>query len=151
MSVGGHRINGVMRDVSAEAWSLTARWMFPVAGPPLPGGVVTCRGERIVAIEPHGSRKADHDLGNVAILPGFVNAHTHLDLTGLRGQAPPSVDFVGWLRAVIQHRRVRSSAQVEADIRAGLAESLAGGTTLLGDIAAQGWSWDALAEAPLRS
>ena len=40
-----------MRDVSAEAWSLTARWMFPVAGPPLPGGVVTCRGERIVAIE----------------------------------------------------------------------------------------------------
>src|SRR6266446_6547967 len=109
-----------MQRVSDEVRSLTACWVFPVAGPPLPGGVVTIRGERIVAIEPHGSRKADHDLGNVAVLPGFVNTHTHLDLSGLRGQALPSADFIGWLRQVIAFRRSRTPEQVQQDIRAGL-------------------------------
>src|SRR5439155_19461548 len=82
-------------------WSLSARWVFPVDGPPLERGVVVIAGERIVAVEPAGGRTADRDLGNVAILPGLVNAHTHLDLTGLRGLCPPSSDFTGWLRQVI--------------------------------------------------
>ena len=91
-----------MADV---AWTLTARWVFPVSAPPLEGGTVTIANERIVAVEPHGTRRADLDLGDAAVLPGLVNAHTHLDLSGLRGLAPPSSDFVGWLRQVIAHRR----------------------------------------------
>jgi cytosine/adenosine deaminase-related metal-dependent hydrolase len=135
----------------ASSWTLTARWVFPVDGPPLEQGTVTICGERIEAVEPHGRRSADHDLGNAAILPGLVNAHTHLDLTGLRGQCPPSTDFTSWLRAVIQHRRNTSGAQIKQDIRAGLAESLAHGTTLLGDISGQGESWDVLVSAPVRA
>jgi aminodeoxyfutalosine deaminase len=132
-------------------WSLTARWVFPVDGPPLERGCIAIQGDGIVAVEAHGRRRADVDLGNVAVLPGFVNAHTHLDLTGLRGLAPPSADFTAWLRTVIGHRRERTSAQVKVDVRTGLAESLACGTTLLGDIAGMGLSWPALAKAPLRS
>jgi cytosine/adenosine deaminase-related metal-dependent hydrolase len=133
------------------AWTLTARWVFPVAAPPLEGGMVTIVGDRITAVEPHGTRTADMDLGNAAILPGLVNAHTHLDLTGLRGRAPYQGDFTDWLRAVIGHRRARSPEKVQADVRAGIAESLAHGVTLLGDIASGGLSWDALAEGPLRA
>ena len=81
--------------------TLTARLVFPVSGPPLPGGVVTVDGERIVAVEPGGSRRADLDLGNAAILPGLVNAHTHLDLTGMRGLAPPSPEMLIWYFAPI--------------------------------------------------
>jgi cytosine/adenosine deaminase-related metal-dependent hydrolase len=132
-------------------WTLTARWVFPVSGPPMAGGVVTIAGERIIAVEPAGSRPADVDLGEVAVLPGLVNAHTHLDLTGLRGRCPPSADFTGWLRQVIAHRRNATPEQIEADIRAGLAESLRHGTTLLGDISGDGGSWDVLANAPLRA
>jgi cytosine/adenosine deaminase-related metal-dependent hydrolase len=132
-------------------WTLAARWVFPVSGPPISEGVVTIRGRRIVAVGPRGSRRADVDLGEVAVLPGLVNAHTHLDLTGLRGQCPPTSDFTGWLRAVIRHRRAVAQEQIEADIRAGLAESLRHGTTLLGDIAAQGQSWPVLENAPIRS
>jgi cytosine/adenosine deaminase-related metal-dependent hydrolase len=140
-----------MTENRLPTWTLTARWVFPVSGPPLECGTVSIRDDRIVAVEPHGQRQPDHDLGNTAVLPGLVNAHTHLDLTGLRGQVPPSPDFVGWLRAVVQHRRTRSPEQVQSDVRAGLAESLRYGTTLLGDIAAGGATWPVLSHAPLRA
>src|SRR5207247_1532489 len=93
----------------------------------------------------------DLDLGNAAILPGLVNAHTHLDLTGLRDAVPFLGSFTDWLRAVVAHRRARSVEQVQADVRAGLAESVRFGTTLLGDIAGGGLSWPVLASAPVRA
>jgi cytosine/adenosine deaminase-related metal-dependent hydrolase len=134
-----------------EEWTLTARWVLPVSGPPLARGWVTIAGDRIAAVGPHGSRTPDVDLGDVAVLPGLVNAHTHLDLSGMRGLAPPTPDFTGWLRQVVAHRRGRSPEQVQADVRAGLEESLRYGTTLIGDIAAGGASWDELVKAPLRA
>src|SRR3954453_5518691 len=101
-------------------WTLTARWVFPVNRPPLPQGTIHIAGDRILAVEPRGVGRADVDLGDVALLPGLVNAHTHLDLTGLRGLCPPTPDFTAWLRAVIGHRRRLTPAQVEADVRSGL-------------------------------
>lgn len=132
-------------------WSLRARWLFPVEQSPLEGGTITIRGERIEAIDARPPGSPDLDLGNVAILPGLVNAHTHLDLSGLRGQLPPGDDFTAWLRGVIRHRRNLTPPQVEAAIQAGLAESLVHGTTLIGDIAGQGLSWPLVAAAPLWS
>jgi cytosine/adenosine deaminase-related metal-dependent hydrolase len=114
-------------------------------------GTITVGGEQIVAVAPQGQRTADRDLGNVAILPGFVNAHAHLDLTGPRGQIPPTADFTAWLRKVIEHRRRQTPEQIEAEIRAGLNESLQSGTTLLADIAAAGQSWAVLKEGPARA
>ena len=136
---------------SLDPWTLTARWVFPVDGPPLERGTVTLRGERIEAVEPRGNRAPDFDLGNAALLPGLVNAHTHLDLSGLRGKCPPTPDFIEWLRSIIRHRRDITPEQIQKDIRAGLAESFRFGTTLVGDIAAGGASWDQLAAAPLRA
>src|SRR5438445_12677457 len=125
-----------------QSLSFTARWIFPVDGPPLERGIITIGGDRIVAVEPHGTRTAD--LGNVAILPGFVNAHTHLDLTGARGVCPPTPDFTAWLRRVIAFRRTHTAEQAQADIANGIRECLRFGTTLLGDIAACGASWEPL-------
>src|SRR5262249_14901259 len=114
-------------------------------------GSITIAGAHIQAVEPASRHVPDVDLGDVAVLPGLVNAHTHLDLSGLRGRVPPSDDFTAWLRAVIRHRRGLSAAQVVADVQTGLAESLACGTTLLGDISSQGLSGPMLAAAPLWS
>src|SRR5689334_11802571 len=129
---------------TARPWTLRARWVFPVSGPPLPDGTVTVEGDHVASVQPAGTRSADVDLGNAAVLPGFVNAHTHLDLSGLRGLAPPSPDFTGWLRQVIAHRRGRTPDQTRQDVRAGLSECLRCGTTLLGDISGDGSSWEAL-------
>jgi aminodeoxyfutalosine deaminase len=140
-----------MTKSSNAEFSLTGRWLFPIDGPPLANGVLTIALGRIHAVEPRGTRTADIDLGDVAILPGFVNAHTHLDLSGSRGLTPPTPDFVAWLRQVIARRRVEPPEVVAANIRNGLHECLDAGTTLIGDIAAGGQSWDILTSAPCRS
>lgn len=133
-----------------EEWSLTARWLFPADAPPLPQGTITFRGDRITAVEPQGVRAADHDLGNVALVPGLVNAHTHLDLTGLRGQVSASPDFTAWLRLVISHRRQCEPQQTLEDVRNGIKEAISFGSTLLGDISVDGASLRALNNAQLR-
>jgi len=134
-----------------EPWTLTARWVFPADRPPLADGVVTIQGDKLVAVEPRGARTADVNLGNAAILPGLVNAHTHLDLSGAAGGSPPTDDFSRWLRQVVSFRVARSEEQVQADIRAGLAQCLRHGITLLGDIASGGTSWATLTQASIRA
>jgi cytosine/adenosine deaminase-related metal-dependent hydrolase len=121
-------------------WSITARWVFPVDQAPLERGVVTIVGGQIAAVEPHGARMPDLDLGNTAIIPGLVNCHTHLDLTGLRGQCPPGPDFTAWLRNVIRHRREVDRETTMKSITEGWLEGLRFGTTLLGDISSGGLS-----------
>ncbi len=126
--------------------TVSARFVFPVAGPPLPNGTVTYDGNLIVAVEPVGTRTPDEHFGNAAILPGFVNAHTHLDLTGARGKIPPTDPdhFTDWLRGVIAYRRECTPEQVQQDIEDGLSEMLESGTTLVGDITSGGTSYEAL-------
>jgi cytosine/adenosine deaminase-related metal-dependent hydrolase len=137
--------------IHPESQTLAARWILPIDAPPLERGTITLRADKIVAVEPHGARTPDVDLGNVAILPGFVNAHTHLDLTGARGVCQPNADFTQWLREVIVFRRSRTRKETQADIEAGLAECLRFGTTLIGDIASDGASWASLSQANCRS
>jgi cytosine/adenosine deaminase-related metal-dependent hydrolase len=121
----------------SDSRTYTARWVFPVSGSPLPNGTVTVRADRVEAVLPRGERTPDEDFGNAAIIPGLVNPHTHLDLSGARGLISPTDPdhFTDWLRGVIAYRRTRTPEQVQADIRAGLAECLRFGTTLVVDIA----------------
>src|SRR5437870_1057146 len=98
--------------------SLAARWIFPVNSSPIENGIVHLHEGRIRSIEPARRQAVDADYGDAAIVPGFVNAHTHLDLTGLRGLAPPRPDFSCWLLDVIRHRQNVTREQIEADIRA---------------------------------
>ncbi len=132
--------------------TFTARSVLPVSGPPLERGTVTVEGDRVTAVLPHGERTADTDFGNAALIPGLVNAHTHLDLSAARGAVPPTTAerFPDWLRAVVAFRR-QSPTPVADAVRSGLAESLRYGTTLLGDISTDGTSFDFLAESPLRA
>jgi cytosine/adenosine deaminase-related metal-dependent hydrolase len=132
-------------------FTLKARWVFPVDQPPIENGMVTIADGRIVSVEPAGERSADQDLGNAALVPGFANAHCHLDLTGARGQIPHTANFTDWLKAVIRYRRTRAPEQVQADIETGIRESVRFGTTLIGDISNLGQSWASLAQSPMRA
>lgn len=128
---------------------IAARWVFPVVGPPLRDGVVSISQGGIDRVGPAGFLTPDVHLGNVALLPGLVNAHTHFDLSGLRHRIHPSPDFTGWLTGVIRARLAASPEHVAADVRAGAAESAAAGVALVGDIAGTDHTWPALRGAPL--
>jgi aminodeoxyfutalosine deaminase len=118
------------------AFSLRARVVYPVDRPPLEHGVVTIEGERIVALGTEASDANVIDLGDVALLPGLVNAHTHLEFSYLqRPLGHAGMPLVDWIRLVIQERG-RADYQPEDAIRTGLEESLQCGVTTIGDIAA---------------
>lgn len=134
-----------------ETWTIKARWLVPIDAPPIEGGTLTIAGEHIVAVDPPGRRRPDLDLGNVAVLPGLVNAHTHLDLGNLRPRLPPPTGFTQWLQAVVAYRRNSSPTEWEAAVRAGMEECLLNGTTLVGDISNGGLSGPILTASPLRA
>lgn len=68
------------------------------------------------------------------LIPGLVNAHTHLDLTHL-GAMPhdPSGGFVSWVERIRTGRRTDPS-EIAASVRLGVASAAASGTVAVGDI-----------------
>src|SRR5690349_3757116 len=127
-----------------------ARWVVPVDQPPLDGGVVKVANGRIVSIGKGDGDQVTHDLGDVVLLPGLVNAHTHLEFSLLeRPLGEPRMAFPDWIAQVVEHRRQQNKALfVETDgfqrfrrraAEAGMAELRASGTAAFGDIATPGW------------
>lgn len=120
-----------------------ARWVVPVAGPPLARGFVTVRGSRIAAVgvsPPDGAQVVD--LGDVALLPGFVNPHTHLEFSALvQPLGCAEMNFAAWISLVTASRgNAEQPRPAPAEsIALGLAESRAAGVTTIGDIATAGW------------
>ena len=115
---------------------LTARFVFTTDGPPRRDAVLSISNGRIEAIGKRRTNDPAIDLGNAAILPGFVNAHTHLEFSDLKSPlAPRAKTFADWLRKVIAYRRGRTDVQRRAAVIRGLAESNRFGTTCLGEIA----------------
>lgn len=74
-----------------------------------------------------------HELGRVLLMPGLVNAHTHLDLTHI-GPLPASEHgFAGFVDAVRQRRAVEPG-DIAASVARGVQLSIAGGVAVVGDI-----------------
>jgi aminodeoxyfutalosine deaminase len=133
--------------------TLAARFVFPVEGPPISEGRVSIVDGRIAHISGGGddSPAVDIDLGNAAITPGFVNAHTHLDLDPIPPTSPNAPeDEVAWLRRVVDARRKSKPGSGLEAARRNVEASVKLGTTLLGDTTSGGQSWQAVAGAPLR-
>jgi cytosine/adenosine deaminase-related metal-dependent hydrolase len=90
------------------------------------------------------------DWGSAIILPGLVNAHTHLELTQVRKPAQKPACFTAWLMMLLREKQGWTREDYLDSTRRGAQLSLASGTTLLGDISASGVSWEALKAEKLR-
>ena len=123
-----------------------ADWVLPIAGLPLCRGRVDVDAGRVIGVGavdaalPPGSTL--NDLGSTAILPSLVNAHTHLELSGLRGTVPPATAMPEWVGRLLSRRAEAGPPDVPA-IRQAVAEARASGTGLIGDIG------NTLAAAPI--
>jgi len=120
------------------------------------GGVVVARGriERVLtsrgAVRRQAAELGSTDLGDCTLTPGLVNAHAHLELSGLAGRLSGDGPFPDWIRALIAERAGEAPASLEAAARAGAARCLATGTTTVGDVDSTGASERALAVGALR-
>lgn len=119
----------------------SARWVLPVSSAPIEHGAVAIDGPLIVGVGPFAeitSRFPEarvESFGESAILPGFVNTHTHLELTALRGYLEnEESDFFAWLRKLTLARLERMTPE---DIRDsamwGACEAVRAGITCVGD------------------
>lgn len=123
-----------------------ARWVIPVATPPIADGTVVTEGDRITWVGPRAQAPAgrDEDLGDSILTPGLVNAHTHLDLTMMRGGLE-DLAFFDWVRTLAAAKR---ELLTQDDLRdaalLGVAEGLSRGVTTFGDTADNVAPFDAL-------
>ena len=116
-------------------------WVVPIKGEPIRDGWVTVDRGRIVALGRRAASDATPgvELGDVALMPGLVNAHTHLELSYLRDQITPASSFTAWVRQILHARRQRMQQPardpaVLAGIDAAIDESLRSGTAVVGEI-----------------
>ena len=126
---------------------LRARHLLPGMGVAIENGWLLVEAGRIRAIgrgrpAQAGPARQVIDLGNAIILPGLVNAHTHLEFSALSAPLDAAGGLPGWIRRIVALRRGRaegsaqdSAGAVAAAIRAGCAESAAAGVTAIGEIA----------------
>ncbi|MFI5357719.1 MAG: amidohydrolase family protein, partial [Opitutales bacterium] len=157
---------------------LTAKWIAPVSRPLIEHGAIVIEDGRIIDIGPQAEVLTRHvdalmiSLGHVLVLPGLVNAHTHLELSDVgrdtlsagggrpgeplpvKRETLPAGGFAGWLRKMIA-RSIADPRELTARCSTatghGIAQCLRFGVTCVGDITAQpAATRPVLARSPLR-
>lgn len=114
---------------------------LPVQGPPIEDAAVLVSGNQIAAVgrwrdfARHRARHV-HDLGEVLLLPGLVNAHCHLDYTNMAGMLPPQDSFADWIKLITSTKAEWEYADYRESWLRGASMLLRTGTTTVGDIEA---------------
>jgi aminodeoxyfutalosine deaminase len=131
-----------MHDDTETARLLRAAWLVPVATPPVPDGAVIVESGRIAAmghyqdmvrLSPAGTATVDY--GDAALLPALVNAHTHLELTGLAGRIPlPQPGFPAWLQHLMPLRATLDQEKLLQGVLDGRRLLRENGVAVCGDV-----------------
>ena len=120
---------------------LRARTVLPVCAPPIDDGAVLVHDSQIEAVGPFTELRGKSDdgvidLGDAILLPGLVNAHCHLDYTGLAGKLSPAKNFSDWIKAIVALKAEWSYADFAMSWLQGAKMLLRSGVTTIVDIEA---------------
>ena len=133
-----------MRVVSAD-------WVVPVEGVPIRDGAVAIDDDgRIAAVGPASELGEGESFPEAVILPGFVNAHSHLEYAVYAGFGD-GLSFAPWILIHIERKARIELPEMEAIARVGAAECLRSGITTVGDCSFSGAAVTACAELGLRA
>lgn len=116
-----------------------ADWILPISSEAIPNTWIAIDRGRISALgRPNDGGAADMvDLGRAVVLPGLVNAHTHLELSYLRGLVPSSRRLVDWVRTLMARQREYPDPADPRILKAAadaIHEARRAGTALVGDV-----------------
>jgi cytosine/adenosine deaminase-related metal-dependent hydrolase len=122
-----------------------AAYLLPISSDVIESGAVVVEGSIIAAVGTYdemigaypAAERIDH--GMSAILPGFVNCHSHLEITGMRNMLDDvEHDFTGWLLKLNGIRETMSDDDIRNFATLGAREGAAAGVTCFGDIGRMG-------------
>ena len=120
----------------------TVSHLLPVASAPVsPGAVAVDEGRLVDAgsrdevLSRHGEGAELRDLGVAALMPGLVNAHTHLELSWMQADPPPGEDYASWLRGLLERREGEDAETARAAARREIDAMRSRGTVALADVA----------------
>jgi len=118
----------------------SARWVLPIVSPAIEDGAVAVDGSKIVAAGPRAEVISQfpgaliHNFDQAAILPGLVNAHSHLELTVMRGFLESEEhDFAAWLLKLTIARLAMTGEDLLVSGTCGAIEAARAGVTCFGD------------------
>ncbi len=129
------------------ASELSADWVLPLDGPPIAGGVVRHEDGVITHV---GPGRAERHFADAVVLPGFVNAHSHLEYAVYAGFGD-GAPFPTWLKTHVERKRALEAGDMLAVARRGAADSLASGITTTADYSFSGAAATAADELGLRA
>jgi cytosine/adenosine deaminase-related metal-dependent hydrolase len=129
---------------------LSADWVVPVEGPPIADGAVEIQDGRIAAVGPAAELGEGERFDDAVILPGFVNAHSHLEYAVYAGFGD-GLSFAPWILIHIERKARIGLDEMEAIARTGVAECLRSGITTVGDCSFSGAAVSACAQLGLRA
>jgi 5-methylthioadenosine/S-adenosylhomocysteine deaminase len=129
---------------------LSADWVLPVEGAPIENGAVAIEAGRIAAVGTAAELGEGERFDGAAIVPGFVNAHTHLEYAVYAGFGD-GLSFGPWIALHVERKRRIGLPEMEAIARLGASQCLRSGVTTVGDLAYSGASAHACADLGLRA
>lgn len=135
---------------------LAARYVLPVAVPHIEHGAVLVRDGRIVEIGELKALEALHpgeevrDFGLAALMPGFVDLHTHLEYSAMRGLVD-DLPYAEWKLQVMEKERMLDERDWADSAALGALEALRSGITTVADITESGASLESVRESGIRA
>jgi 5-methylthioadenosine/S-adenosylhomocysteine deaminase len=129
---------------------ISADWVLPIEGAPVENGAVAIEDGCVAAVGTIAELGAGDHFADAAIVPGLVNAHTHLEYAVYAGFGD-GLSFGPWISTHVERKRRLERPDMEAIARLGAAECLHSGITTVGDLAFSGASAHACAELGLRA
>lgn len=130
---------------------VSADWVLPIEGAPIRNGAVAFEDGRISAVGTASELGSGTSYEDAVIVPGFVNAHSHLEYAVYGGFGDGLGDFAEWITLHIE-RKGRIGWDEFVDIaRLGVSQCLASGVTTVGDCSYSGAAAVACAELGLRA
>jgi cytosine/adenosine deaminase-related metal-dependent hydrolase len=128
---------------------LAADWVVPMDGPPIADGAVEFEAGRIVSVGPADGRE-DERFAESIILPGLVNAHSHLEYAAMGGFGD-GLPFSPWIADHIRRKNTQGRDDLLEQARAGARACLGGGITTVADCCYAGTVAQAAEETGLRA